>query len=383
MASDAFEMGYAAGNAIARGLSEWKSIQRDKQEKSEFDGAMALASQRRSAARQAIDPQDEQLLREYEARAKRSPGARISVRQTGNVQEDGTAEEEQVIETPEGDIPVGQVLMLRQRNQQNKTALQIADVDLIMELQARYPNNRYVKQWAASTYAGIQQQQDIFAKQVQQQRLQLDIVAQQRQIALERDRFGLEREKFEKGPEREREQEKFETDQGIRQDAARIEAQRKADIDVEGVRAQNKPERPATEFVKKLQQMAPRAQEALEQLDALDIDRTSLASGAESLLPNVAKSGERQRFDQAKLQFVNSILRAESGATITEGELDKAIKQYFPVVGDSPETVQQKRKARETAVQGLFSAAELEPPQPRATGGDDLPDDIKGILEKY
>ncbi len=355
---EGFDIGFQAGSALANGVAQWKSIQLDRAQRKEFDGVMSLVAQRRGMVKSAAGIEEAQMLEQLKAQVQRSPDAQQASRPTGNVGEDGTPETEQVIRTSEGDIPVNQILQLRTRKQQADSQAELAEVDLIMELQARYPQNKYVKQWTASAYAGIQQKQQIRSKQVEAQRLQLDTLA----AGLEREKFEQERLKYAEQPGREQAKEKFETDQGIRQDAARIKAEQAKDIAVAGVKAAAKPDKPATEFVKKLQQMAPRAQQALEQLDSLGLDRTSLKEGAESLLPSALQSGERQQFEQAKLQFVNSVLRAESGATITDSEIQKALKQYFPVLGDSEATVRQKKSARETAVQGLYQAAELEPP---------------------
>lgn len=68
---------------------------------------------------------------------------------------------------------------------------------------------------------------------------------------------------------------------------------------------------------------------------------------------NYFRSPEFQKFDQARRDFVNAILRRESGAVISQQEFDNANKQYFPVPGDTPEVIAQKRRNRETAIQGL------------------------------
>lgn len=383
MASDAFLAGQALGstlaNAVTTGVAQWKQIQLQKQQQKEFEGAVGLYNQRTQTARQAVDPQDGNLLKQYEQQAQRYPQATMEQRPTGGVrEEDGQAETEPVIRTPEGDIPMNQVLQLRARKQQLDTQLTLSDIDALMELQARYQNNPLVKQFVASTYSGIQAKQQLRFKQTQQQLLLMEREQAQQRLQLDQERLQEEQRQFDAGPEREREKERFQTDEGIRQDAARIDRQKGADLEVEGVRAQNKPEKAPTELQTKLRQLAPRAQQALEQIEALEggegadklYDRTGAAAALESVTPNALRSGKRQQYEQAQLQFVNSVLRAESGATITDNELTKGVRQYFPQAGDSPETVAQKRQARETAVQGLFSAAGVEaPPKAAAAGG--------------
>ncbi len=60
-----------------------------------------------------------------------------------------------------------------------------------------------------------------------------------------------------------------------------------------------------------------------------------------------------QRFDQAKRNFVNAVLRRESGAVISPQEFENAEKQYFPQVGDSPEVIEQKKANRETVIKSF------------------------------
>ena len=54
-----------------------------------------------------------------------------------------------------------------------------------------------------------------------------------------------------------------------------------------------------------------------------------------------------------KRTFINSTLRRESGANITESEFVSANLQYFPQPGDSPAEVEQKRKNREETIRGF------------------------------
>lgn len=79
---------------------------------------------------------------------------------------------------------------------------------------------------------------------------------------------------------------------------------------------------------------------------------------AESKLGNkFALTGQGQQFVQAKRDFVNAILRRESGAAISQSEFENANKQYFPQSGDKPETIQQKADNRQLAIQSLKRSA--------------------------
>lgn len=70
-------------------------------------------------------------------------------------------------------------------------------------------------------------------------------------------------------------------------------------------------------------------------------------------LVNAIQGENQQRLDQAKRDFINAVLRRESGAAIAESEFDSAEKQYFPQPGEGPEARAQKAAARRAAIQGL------------------------------
>lgn len=68
-------------------------------------------------------------------------------------------------------------------------------------------------------------------------------------------------------------------------------------------------------------------------------------------------NANQQRAEQAQRNFVNAILRQESGAAIGAGEFENARKQYFPQPGDTPEVIAQKAANRKTAIAGLARSA--------------------------
>lgn len=78
----------------------------------------------------------------------------------------------------------------------------------------------------------------------------------------------------------------------------------------------------------------------------------ALEAGANAMLP-----ANTQKAEQAQRDFVNAVLRKESGAAISPSEFDNAIKQYFPQPGDTPENIEQKRQNRILEIQGLQTAA--------------------------
>lgn len=66
-------------------------------------------------------------------------------------------------------------------------------------------------------------------------------------------------------------------------------------------------------------------------------------------------SAEGQMLDQSKRDFVNAVLRRESGAVISPSEFDNADKQYFPQIGDSKEVIAQKARNRQIAMRGVLA----------------------------
>lgn len=75
--------------------------------------------------------------------------------------------------------------------------------------------------------------------------------------------------------------------------------------------------------------------------------------GIQGILPQFLKGEDQKNYEQAKRNFVNAILRKESGAVISDEEFDNASKQYFAQPGDNESELKQKQKNRQTAVLGL------------------------------
>jgi hypothetical protein len=80
-------------------------------------------------------------------------------------------------------------------------------------------------------------------------------------------------------------------------------------------------------------------------------------------VPYLFKSDEYKQIEQAQRDFVNAVLREESGAAIAESEFENAIKQYFPQPGDTAEVVKQKQINREQQFEKLDNE------EPKLTGG--------------
>jgi hypothetical protein len=64
-------------------------------------------------------------------------------------------------------------------------------------------------------------------------------------------------------------------------------------------------------------------------------------------------SSNQQAVEQAQRNFVNAVLRQESGAVISDAEFENAKKQYFPQPGDDKKVIEQKRANRKAAIVGF------------------------------
>lgn len=64
-------------------------------------------------------------------------------------------------------------------------------------------------------------------------------------------------------------------------------------------------------------------------------------------------SAVREQYEQAQENWITANLRKESGAVIGPEEMQKEIRKWFPVVGNSPEVIEQKRKARMVAEESM------------------------------
>ena len=96
-------------------------------------------------------------------------------------------------------------------------------------------------------------------------------------------------------------------------------------------------------------------------------DLTQRFLGGIPIVGNYLTSADYQSAQQAQRDFINAVLRRESGAVISASEFDNASKQYFPQPGDSEQVIIQKAKNRETALKKMQRAAgaSYNPPKPQ------------------
>lgn len=76
-----------------------------------------------------------------------------------------------------------------------------------------------------------------------------------------------------------------------------------------------------------------------------------------------------QSYSQYAQDWIRAKLRKESGAAIGDDEGEREYRTYFPMPGDTPETLEQKRQARLTAQQGFMQMAGRAAPSKPAPGG--------------
>lgn len=114
--------------------------------------------------------------------------------------------------------------------------------------------------------------------------------------------------------------------------------------------------KPLTEGQSKDTVFATRAMGALPVIDQLGNELTSLPQTLGASVPvagNYLKSPEFQQAEQAGKEFLQAILRKDTGAAITAEETAEYGSVYLPRPGDSPQVLQQKQAARGRAVQAI------------------------------
>ncbi len=124
-----------------------------------------------------------------------------------------------------------------------------------------------------------------------------------------------------------------------------------------------------------------RAEDANKAISSLEEEGKSIWNKTMQTVPgglgNFGLSEDAQKLQQAKRDFINAVLRQESGAVIAEEEFANAEQQYFPQPGDGPEVIAQKRKNRENAIAGFkirsgpgaASVQQMQNPSTTAPGG--------------
>lgn len=118
-----------------------------------------------------------------------------------------------------------------------------------------------------------------------------------------------------------------------------------------------------TETQQKADQFASRMELAEKNVAGLEGEGGGFSGAAQQVLGktpiigSAMQSGNYQKFDQAKSQFITALLRQESGAAIGRAEFERYDKELFPQPGDIPEVVAQKRESRRAAIAAMRRGA--------------------------
>lgn len=120
-------------------------------------------------------------------------------------------------------------------------------------------------------------------------------------------------------------------------------------IQVTGPKAPDVNERAAGGFADRLNNSGA----LIDELENAGTNRTEQFKSMVPVFGNDLVSEDYQKLDQAKRDFVNAVLRRESGAVISPEEFENANKQYFPQPGDTPATIKQKARNRALVIESM------------------------------
>lgn len=136
--------------------------------------------------------------------------------------------------------------------------------------------------------------------------------------------------------------------------------------------------KPLTESQSKDTVYSTRAAGALPLIDKFGEELTSLPQSVGGQVPGVGnylKSKEYQQAEQAGKEFLQAILRKDTGAAIHQHEMESYGVVYLPRPGDSPEVLAQKKASRSRALEaikaGMPAQAILAQERALAAGGTD------------
>lgn len=136
-----------------------------------------------------------------------------------------------------------------------------------------------------------------------------------------------------------------------------------AEADPTGASSVDLGKKPLTEEQAKAAGFATRTRTANEQLEKLISGgyRPSLSDmylmNKGGAIGHYAMTAEARQFDQARRNFINAVLRRESGAAISASEFDNANSQYFPMPNDDEKTLEMKATNRQQAIEALANGS--------------------------
>lgn len=128
----------------------------------------------------------------------------------------------------------------------------------------------------------------------------------------------------------------------------------------ERAKALQKTEKPATAAQTIVATYASRIEQAnptIAKLEDTIQGMNWLSFKAQLELPAALQSAEIQQYQQAERNFINAVLRRESGAVISESEFKEARQQYIPQPGDTEEVLKEKELNRQIVFSSFKNAA--------------------------
>jgi hypothetical protein len=120
---------------------------------------------------------------------------------------------------------------------------------------------------------------------------------------------------------------------------------------------QNKPATQAQQTVAGYASRLTQANSIINDLSSSIAGKNPVGYSLGGYLPSFLQGADRQQYDQATRNFVNAVLRQESGAAISPTEFDSAEKQYFPQPGDSQQVITQKAANRDLVIRNFVNAS--------------------------
>lgn len=97
---------------------------------------------------------------------------------------------------------------------------------------------------------------------------------------------------------------------------------------------------------------------------SMAVQKARTGGAITSSIGNNMLSQRDQQYNQYASDWIRAKLRKESGAAIGDQEMESEYRLYFPMPGDDPQTLEQKRQARLTAQQGFMQMAGRAAPPP-------------------
>lgn len=139
------------------------------------------------------------------------------------------------------------------------------------------------------------------------------------------------------------------------------------------------PKKPLTEAQQKSLGFGSRMSEANPIIDSLSeyvVNASPIMFSAAllaepSTIGNTFVPDQVRQVRQAERNFLNAVLRRESGAVINPSEFDNGAKQYFPRPGDDAGTLAQKAQNRNTSMSTMLQGIKQTSEAPSSASGDE------------